>query len=143
MPDYRSLSHARWNCKYHIVFITKKRQKVLYGSLRKHLGEIFHELAKRKGCEIVERHLMRDHVRMCLRIPPKYPVSNVVGFIKGKAAIIIARNFKGKQRNFTGENFWARGHFVSNVGLDEDVLREHIRNQEKVEDQGEHMRLNW
>ena len=143
MPDYRSLSHTRWDCKYHIVFISKKRQKVIYGSRRKYLGEIFHELAKRRGCEIVEGHLMPDHVHMCLRIPPKYPVSNVIGFIKGKAAILIARNFKGKQRNFTGENFWARGHFVSTVGLDKDVVRAYIRDQEKVEEQREQMRLNW
>ena len=103
MREYQSLSHTRWNCKYHVVFIPKRRRKVMFGQLRKHLGTIFHELAKQKGCEIVEGHLMADHVHMCLSIPPKYAVSNVVGFIKGKSAISIARTFRGKTKNFTGE----------------------------------------
>ena len=131
MKDYKSLSHTRWDCKYHIVFIPKKRKKVIYGDLRKYLGEIFHELAKQKGIEILEGHLMGDHVHICLSIPPKFAVSNVVGFLKGKSAIAIARKFRGKQRNFAGENFWARGYFVSTVGLDEHVVRNYIRHQEK------------
>jgi len=131
MKDYKSLSHTRWDCKYHIVFIPKKRKKVIYGDLRKYLGEIFHELAKQKGVEILEGHLMRDHVHICLSIPPKFAVSNVVGYLKGKSAIAIARQFRGKQRNFTGENFWARGYFVSTVGLDEQVVRNYIRHQEE------------
>ncbi len=143
MPDYKSLSHTRWDCKYHIVFIPKKRKEVIYGNLRKFLGEIFHELAKRKDCKILEGHLMRDHVHICISIPPKYSVSNVVGYIKGKAAIHIAKNFKGRQRNFTGEHFWARGYFVSTVGLDEDVVRAYIRDQEKVEEHREQMKLDW
>ena len=109
----------------------KKRKKVIYGDLRKYLGEIFHELAKQKGVEILEGHLMRDHVHICLSIPPKFAVSNVVGYLKGKSAIAIARQFRGKQRNFTGENFWARGYFVSTVGLDEQVVRNYIRHQEE------------
>ncbi len=143
MADYKSLSHTRWDCKYHIVFIPKKRQKVIYGSLRKFLGEIFHELAKRKGCKILEGHLMPDHVHMCISIPPKYSVSSVVGYIKGKAAIMIARNFKGKQRNFTGESFWARGYFVSTVGLYEEVVKAYIRNQETAEQHREQLKINW
>ena len=131
MKDYKSLSHTRWDCKYHIVFIPKKRKKVIYGDLRKYLGEIFHELAKQKGVEILEGHLMRDHVHICLSIPPKYAVSNVVGYLKGKSAISIARKFRGKQRNFTGENFWARGYFVSTVGLDEEIVRNYIKHQEE------------
>ena len=131
MKDYKSLSHTRWDCKYHIVFIPKKRKKLIYGDLRKYLGEIFHELAKQKGVEILEGHLMRDHVHICLSIPPKFAVSNVVGYLKGKSAIAIARQFRGKQRNFTGENFWARGYFVSTVGLDEQVVRNYIRHQEE------------
>jgi len=98
MREYQSLSHTRWNCKYHVVFIPKRRRKVMFGQLRKHLGTIFHELAKQKGCEIVEGHLMADHVHICLSIPPKYAVSNVVGFIKGKSAISIARRFRGKTK---------------------------------------------
>ena len=130
MRDYKSLTHTRWDCKYHVVFIPKRRRKVIYGSLRKYLGEMFHELAERKGCKIEQGHLMIDHVHMCISIPPKYSVSNIVGYLKGKSAICIARNFKGKQKNFVGEHFWARGYFVSTVGLDEDMVREYIRNQE-------------
>jgi len=115
------------------VFIPKKRKKIIYGDLRKYLGEIFHELAKQKGIEILEGHLMKNHVHICLSIPPKFSVSNVVGFLKGKSAIAIARRFRGKQRNFTGENFWARGYFVSTVGLDELVVRNYIKYQEEKE----------
>jgi len=130
MRDYKSLTHTRWDCKYHVVFIPKRRRKMIYGHLRKMLGDIFHELASRKECKIEEGHLMRDHVHICISIPPKYSVSNVVGYLKGKSAIAIARKFKGKQRNFSGEHFWARGYFVSTVGLDEEMVREYIRNQE-------------
>ncbi|RWX54538.1 IS200/IS605 family transposase [Photobacterium chitinilyticum] len=131
MRDYKSLSHTRWDCKYHIVFIPKKRQKVIFGAIRKHLGDVFHELARRQGIVIEEGHLMKDHVHMCLSIPPKLAVSHVVGYMKGKSAISIARNFKGKQRNFTGESFWARGYFVSTIGLDEEMVRAYIQNQEE------------
>ncbi len=140
MREYQSLSHTRWNCKYHVVFIPKRRRKVVFGQLRKHLGSIFHELAKQKDCEIVEGHLMADHVHMCLSIPPKYAVSNVVGFIKGKSAISIARTFRGKTKNFKGENFWARGFFVSTVGLDEEMVRNYIREQEREEERYEQLR---
>ena len=141
MKEYQSLSHTRWDCKYHIVFIPKRRKKMIYGALRKHLGEILRELAKQRQCEVVEGHLMNDHVHMCLSVPPKYSVSNVVGFIKGKSAISIARHFGGRQRNFTGEVFWARGYFVSTVGLDEEIVRAYIRNQEKEDDRYDQMKL--
>ena len=141
MRDYKSLTHTRWNCKYHIVFIPKCRQKVIYGQLRQELGDVFHELARRRKIEIVEGHLMPDHVHMCLSIPPKEAVSNVVGYIKGKSAITIARRFKGKQRNFRGENFWARGYFVSTIGLDEDMVKQYIRDQEKNDAHFEQMKF--
>jgi putative transposase len=141
MREYQSLSHTKWNCKYHVVFIPKRRRKQIFGELRRHLGEIFHELAKQKGCEIVEGHLMADHVHMCLSIPPKYAVSNVVEFIKGKSAISIARNFRGKTKNFTDENFWARGYFVSTVGLDEEMVRNYIKEQEREEERYEQLSL--
>lgn len=131
MQDYHSLSHTKWDCKYHVVFIPKRRKKAIFGAIRKHLGEILHELAKQKECKILEGHLMSDHVHMCISIPPKYSVANVVGYIKGKSAISIARRFNGRTRNFSGENFWARGYFVSTVGLDEEMIRSYIRNQEK------------
>lgn len=141
MPDYKSLTHTRWDCKYHVVFIPKKRQKVIYGHLRKMLGEILHELASRKGAEILEGHMMRDHIHMCISIPPKYSVYHIVGYIKGKSAIAIARKFRGKQRNFNGEHFWARGYFVSTVGLDEDMVREYIRHQEQNDERRDQMKL--
>ena len=141
MRDYKSLSHTRWDCKYHVVFIPKRRQKLIFGAIRKHLGEVFHQLANQKGIVIEEGHLMKDYVHMCLSIPPKYAVSNVVGFLKGKSAISIARNFKGRQRNFAGEEFWARGYFVSTVGLDEDVVREYIKNQEKEDERRDQLKL--
>lgn len=117
MKEYQSLSHTRWDCKYHVVFIPKRRKKLLFSKLRKHLGKILHDLANHKESAIVEGHLMLDHIHMCISIPLKYSVSHVVGFIKGKSAIAIARQL-GRGRNFTGESFWARGYFVSTVGLD-------------------------
>lgn len=141
MKEYQSLSHTRWDCKYHIVFIPKKRKKKVFGVLRRHLGEIFHGLAKHQESKIVEGHLMGDHIHMCISSPPKYAVFEVVGYLKGKSAIQIARNFGGRQRNFTGENFWARGYFVSTVGLDENVVRAYIRHQEQEDERYEQMKL--
>ena len=141
MKEYQSLSHTRWDCKYHIVFIPKRRKKAIYGALRKNLGEIFRELAQHRQCKVVEGHLMVDHVHICLSVPPKYSVSNVVGYIKGKSAISIARHFGGRQRNFTGEVFWARGYFVSTVGLDEEMVRAYIRDQELEDERYDQMKL--
>ena len=141
MKEYQSLSHTRWDCKYHIVFIPKKRKKKIFEALRRHLGEIFRELAKQKDSQVVEGHLMSDHVHICLSIPPKHAVSNVVGYIKGKSAIAIARHFGGRERNFTGEVFWARGYFVSTVGLDEAMVRAYIRNQEREDERYDQMKL--
>ena len=141
MKEYQSLSHTRWDCKYPVVCIPKRRKRKIFGSLRKHLGTIFHELAGHKESRIMEGHLMPDHVHMCLSVPPKYAVSNVVGYLKGKSAILIARRFGGRERNFTGEVFWARGYFVSTVGLDEAVVRAYIRQQERTDDHYDQMRL--
>ena len=133
MSRFKSLCHTKWDCKYHVVFIPKYRKKKLYGKVRKHLGSFFHELARHKESKIVEGHICLDHVHMCIAIPPKYAVSNVMGYIKGKSAISIARNFLGLKRNFTWQKFWARGYLVSTVGLDEYVIRAYVRNQEKVD----------
>ncbi len=141
MREYESLSHTKWDCKYHVVFIPKRRKKVIFGGIRKYLGKMLHELAVQKGCQIVEEHLMSDHIHMCISIPPKYSVSNVMGYIKGKSAIGIARHFLGKSRNFSGENFWARGYFVSTVGLDEAMVRAYIREQEKEDERYEQLKL--
>ena len=126
-----SLNHSRWECKYHVVWIPKYRKKALYGQLRKYLGQVFKELARNRESEIVEGHMMPDHVHMLISIPPKYSVSQVIGFIKGKSAIHIARNYLGQKRNFTGQQFWARGYHVSTVGRDEEAVREYIRAQEQ------------
>ena len=143
MKDYQRLNHTRWDCKYHVVFIPKRRKKAIYGAIRKHLGEIFHELARHKESEIVEGHLCGDHVHMCVSVPPKYALSNVIGYIKGKSAISIARNFAGKRRNFTGENFWARGYYVSTVGLDEESVRTYIQQQEREDERLEQVNLYY
>lgn len=139
--DYQQLSHSVWDCKYHVVFIPKYRRKTLFGVLRKEIGIVFRDLARQKGCSIEEGHLMSDHVHMLISIPPKYSVSNVIGYIKGKSAIHIARRFRGKERNFTGEHFWARGYFVSTVGRDEVTIKEYIRNQEKEDIKQEQLQL--
>jgi len=131
MDDYESLSHTKWDCKYHVVFIPKYRRKVLYGELRQYLGEVFRKLALQKESRIEQGHLMSDHVHMMISIPPKYAVSQVVGFIKGKSAIHLARTYGERKRNFVGQSFWARGFFVSTVGRDEAVIREYIKNQEQ------------
>jgi len=131
MDKSESLSHTRWECKYHIVFIPKCRRKALYGQLRKHLGEVFRQLAGQKESRIEEGHLLADHVHMLVSIPPKYAVSQVVGFIKGKSAIHLARVYGERKRNFVGQHFWARGYYVSTVGRDELVIREYIKKQEE------------
>lgn len=134
MDRLESLSHSVWDCKYHVVFIPKRRRKTLYGELRRHLAEVFKRLAEQKQSRIEEGHLMLDHVHMMIAIPPKYAVSQVIGFIKGKSAIHLARVYGERRRNFVGQNFWARGYFVSTVGRDEALIREYIRNQEQEDE---------
>lgn len=130
MDQYQSLNHSKWECKYHVVFIPKCRRKTLYFELRRHLGGVFRALTQQKESAVEEGHLMPDHVHMLLSIPPKYAVAQVVGFIKGKSAIHIARTFMERKRNFVGQHFWARGYFVSTVGRDEEMIRKYIREQE-------------
>ena len=141
MRQVNSLNHTRWECKYHIVFIPKYRRKILFGQIRKDLGEVFHRLARQRESYIEEGHVMSDHVHIMISIPPKYAVSQVVGFIKGKSAIHIARTYAGRKRNYVGQYFWARGYFVSTVGRDEQVIREYIRHQEKEDHRVDQLRL--
>lgn len=136
METYQSSSHSKWDCKYHVVFIPKRRRKALFGSIRKELGAIFHDLARQKECRIVEGHIMPDHVHMCIEIPPKYSVASVIGFIKGKSALAIVRRFAGKDRNFIGEHFWARGYAVSTVGFELDQVKAYIRDQDANDEEG-------
>jgi putative transposase len=141
MSEYDSLNHTKWDCKYHIIFIPKCRRKVLYGKVRRNLGEVFHELAKQRECQILEGHLCPDHVHMVIRIPPKYSVSHVMGYIKGKSAIRMARDFMGRHQGFKGYHFWARGYFVSTVGIDERAIREYVRHQEQNDQKLDQQRL--
>ena len=129
--NYRSLNHTKWECKYHVVFIPKYRKKRIYGGIRRYLGRVLRKLAEQRESRVEEGHLMPDHVHMMISIPPKYSVSQVIGYLKGKSAIHIAREFAGRKRNFVGQHFWARGYFVSTVGRDEAVIREYIRRQEQ------------
>ena len=141
MDEQQSLNHSKWEYEYHVVFIPKCRRKTLYAQLRRHLGELFRKLAEQKECRIGEGHLMPDHVHMMISIPPKYAVAQVIGFIKGKSAIHLARTYGENRRNFVGQSFWARGYFVSTVGRDEEVIRNYIRNQEEEDKRLEQMNL--
>jgi putative transposase len=141
MQTYESLKHTTWECKYHVVFIPKCRRKVLYQGIRHELGMVFRSLAEQWECKVEEGHLMPDHVHMLLSVPPKCSVSNVMGFIKGKSAIHIARVYAGRRRNFVGQHFWARGYWVSTVGKNEAAVREYIQNQEKEDKRLEQLEL--
>ena len=141
MSNYKSLQHTKWECKYHVVFIPKYRKKLIYGELRRHLGQVLRRLAGQKESLIEEGHLLPDHVHVMISIPPKFSVAQVIGYIKGQSAIHIARNFSESRRNFVGQHFWARGYFVSTVGRDEKVIREYIRRQEAEDRRQDQLRL--
>ena len=134
--SYHSLSHSKWDCKYHVVFTPKYRKMKLYGSIRKYLGEVFHELARQKQCRIVKGNMVQDHVHMLIEIPPKHSVASVIGYIKGKSAIAIARRYAGRIRNFNGEKFWARGYAVSTVGFNVSQIKNYIKHQQQLDAQG-------
>ena len=133
---YQSLSHSKWECKYHVVFVPKGRRKVLYGKVREYLGKIFHELANQKGCVIVNGNMVQDHVHMLISIPPKFSVAEVIGYIKGKSAIAVARQFGGRQRNFNGEKLWARGYAVSTVGFNVEQIKQYVQHQVQLDGLG-------
>ena len=134
--SYKSLSHSKWDCKYHLVFIPKSRKKVLYGKIRTYLGPVFPELAGQRNSRILEGHMIQDHVHMLIEIPPKYAVSEMVGYLKGKSAIAVARQFGGRKRNFNGEKLWARGYAVSTVGFEESQIKQYIQNQQQLDGDG-------
>ena len=141
MDKVHSLSHSKWDCKYHVVFIPKYRRKAIYKELRQHLGNVFRELAHQKESTIEEGHLMSDHVHMLISIPPKYAVAQVIGYIKGKSAIHIARVYGENKRNSAGQHFWARGYFASTVGRDEQLIRTYIKEQEAEDKHLEQLKL--
>ena len=131
MDDDLSLSHTRWNCKYHIVFIPKYRRKEIYGKLRSDIGQIIRQLCTYKGVEIIEAHAMPDHIHMLVRIPPKIAVSNFMGYLKGKSSLMIFERHANLKYKYGNRNFWAKGFFVTTVGLDTKKVQEYIRDQEK------------
>jgi putative transposase len=141
MENGQSLTHTKWDCKYHIVWIPKYRKKKLYGQIQKFLGALLKDLATQKGCVIIEGHLQPDHVHILISIPPKYAVAQIVGFLKGKSAIHIARAYLGRRKNFTNQNFWARGYYVSTVGKEEDETRQYIKTQEKEDQRLDQLQL--
>ena len=126
----RSLSHTVWECKYHIVWVPKKRRKVIFGKLRREIGTILRRLCEYKRVELVEGKACIDHVHVCLAIPPKYSVSTMVGYLKGKSAMIVFEKYSRLKKNFRGHSFWARGYYVSTVGLDEAKIRKYIQDQD-------------
>jgi putative transposase len=136
MSLYESLAHSKWDCTYHVVFVPKKRRKELYGNVRKFLGKVFHDLAAQRQCKIIEGHMVQDHVHVMIKIPPKYSVAEVIGFIKGKSAIAVAREFSGRKRNFNGEQLWARGYAVSTVGYNKEEIQNYIKKQEQLDSEG-------
>jgi putative transposase len=129
----KRLSHTVWDCKYHIVWVPKKRRKIIYGKLRQELRTILKRLCEYKGVEVVEGTMCIDHIHVCLAIPPKYSVSTIVGYLKGKSTMIVFEKYSRLKRNFRGHSFWARGYYVSTVGLDEARIRKYIKNQEHNE----------
>ena len=141
MREWQSLSHVRWYCRYHVVIVPKYRKRMIFGALKRQIGGILRTLCEHEGIELVEGHALSDHVHMCLSIPPKLSVANTVGFLKGKSAIRIHREHLGRERNFAGFHFWARGYCVSTVGIDEDTVRNYIRNQEEEELRQENLPL--
>ena len=141
MRDWQGQSHVKWYWKYHIVFVPKYRRRSIYGPLRRQINGIFRELCRQAQIEWVEGHAMPDHIHLCLSIPPKFSVANTVGFLKGKSAIRIHRDFLGQKRNFKGLHVWAKGYCVSTVGLDEQTVIQYIRHQESEEKRLEQMQF--
>ncbi len=141
MNNTQSLAHTKWECKYHVVWIPNYRRKKLFVEIRRELGPVLRELARHKESEILEGSLLIDHVHMLIAIPPKYAVAQVIGYLKGKSAIHIARTFGGRQKNFTGEHFWARGYYVSTVGIDEAMIRHYIEQQDAEDRRLDQLRL--
>jgi putative transposase len=132
LRQWKNQSHVRWYCRYHVVIVPKYRKKVLFGVVRKEVGNLIKEVCERYGIEVIEGHVLKDHVHMCLEIPPKYSVSEVIGKLKGKTTILLHQRF-GRKKNFKGLNFWSRGYCVSTIGLQEAKVLEYIRNQEKID----------
>ena len=141
MREWQSLAHVKWECKYHLVIVPKYRRKVLFGKVRRRIGQILRQLCRQRGVELIEGHAMPDHIHLVLSVPPKYSLAMVVGYLKGKSAIQLHRPLLGVKQGFTGKHFWSRGYCVSTVGLDEKMIRAYVRNQEEI-DRQEELNLN-
>ena len=128
--QYNSLSHTKWLCKYHIVFTPKYRRKIIYGQYRDSIGVILKQLCSYKGVEIIEGHLMSDHVHMLVSIPPKYSVSQFMGYLKGKSSLMIFDKHANLKYKFGNRHFWAEGYYVSTVGMNEATIKKYIQEQE-------------
>ena len=137
MREWQSLSHVKWECKYHVVIVPKYRKRVLYGRVKREVGKIIRQLCRQKEVELLEGHAMPDHIHLVLSVPPKLSIAMVLGYLKGKSAIHIHRQLEGVTRGFTGKHFWSRGYCVSTIGLDEDTIRAYVRDQEHLEKQEE------
>ena len=135
-------SHVKWDCKYHVIITPKYRKKILYGQVRKRVGEILRTLSQQKQVNILEGFACEDHVHMVLAIPPKYSIAMIIGFLKGKSAIQVHREFARHYKNYHGKNFWSRGNFVSTVGLDEEIIKTYVRNQEQQDRQTEGLQMD-
>ena len=143
MKDFQSEAHVKWECKFHVVIIPKYRRKVLYGKIRRQVGEIIRELCRQRGIALLEGKAMPDHIHMLLSVPPKYSIAHTIGFLKGKSAVRIHRNVLKMKGTLFGRSFWARGYCVSTVGWDEKGIREYIRNQEKLQNESEQAELEF
>lgn len=145
ITKYETLAHVKWECKYHIIFAPKYRKKLLYGQIKKRIGEIFRILSREKKVEIIEGHACIDHIHMVLSIPPKYSVAMIIGFLKGKSAIKLHQEFGGRYKNYRGWNFWSRGYCVSTIGLDEEEVKRYVREQENFDknNEGSQMDMGW
>ena len=127
--DKNSLSHTRWECKYHIVFAPKYRRQVIYGKLKQDIGKILRELCDRKGIEIIEAELCADHIHMLVRVPPKYSVSEIMGYLKGKSSLIIFDRHANLKYKYGSRHFWCRGYYVDTVGKNAKRIQEYIKRQ--------------
>ena len=141
MREWQSQSHVQWYCRYHVVWVPKYRKRAIFGQVRRGIGKIVRELCQRKKIELVEGHALPDHVHVLLSIPPRYSIANTIGYLKGKSAIRIHREYLARPRNFSGYHFWARGYCVSTVGLDEQIIKKYIQDQQEEEQRQERLRL--
>ena len=143
MKDWTSQAHVKWECKYHVVILPKYRRKVLYGKVRRRIGEILRDLCRQKGLGLVEGKAMPDHIHMLVSVPPKYSIAMTIGYLKGKSAVRIHRQVLGTKGTLFGRSFWARGYCVSTVGIDEHQIRQYIKEQEKLAKDQEQMDLEF